>query len=130
MRDGSEGQERKKEMKGKRSIAHDHTRIMKAKERHAERRDIALLIAQSALKEGDWASFKGWVASALEESRRVELLNEACTIEGQSVPQAFRERAGDLFLEAVAKKGSAWHFLDGCISLLMAAEEIEKEELE
>ena len=130
MRDEREGQEREREMKNKRLIAHDHMGIRKAKERHAERRDIALLIARSALKEGDWAAFKGWVASALDECRRVEVLNEACTIEGQSVPQAFRERAGDLFLEAVAKKGSAGYFLDGCLSLLMAAEEIEKEKLE
>lgn len=118
------------EMKGKRPIAHDHMGIMKAKQRHAERRDIALKIAKESLMEGDWAAFKGWVASALDECRRVEVLNEACTIEGQSVPQAFRERAGDLFAEAVAKKGNAWHFLDGCLSLLTVAEEIEKEELE
>lgn len=117
-------------MKNKRLIAHDHTRIIKARERHAERRDIALKIAKESLMEGDWAAFKGWVASALDECRRVEVLKEACTIEGQSVPQAFRERAGDLFAEAVAKKEGAWHFLDGCLSLLMAAEEIEKEELE
>ena len=117
-------------MKYKRSISNDHTRIMKARERHAERRDIALLIAQSALKEGDWAAFKGWVSSALDECRRVEVLNESCTIEGQSVPQAFRERAGDLFDEAIAQKGNAGYFLDGCLSLLTVAEEIEKEELE
>ena len=117
-------------MKGKRLTYHDNTGIMKAKQRHAERRDIAILIAKKALEEGDWAAFKGWVASALDECRRVEVLNEACTMEGQSVPQAFRERAGDLFAEAVAKKGSAWHFLDGCLSLLTVAEEIEKEDLE
>lgn len=117
-------------MKNKRLTAHDRTGIMKARERHAERRDIAILIAQKALAEGDWAAFKGWVASSLDECRRVEVLNEACTIEGQSVPQAFREQAGDLFDEAIAQKGNAGYFLDGCLSLLTAAEEIEKEELE
>lgn len=117
-------------MKGKRLTAHDHTGIMKAKQRHTERRDIAILIAQKALAEGDWAAFKGWVASALDECRRIEGLDEACTIEGQSVPQAFRERAGDLFSEAIAQKGNAGYFLYGCLSLLTAADEIEKEELE
>ena len=117
-------------MKGKRITSNDHMGIMKARERHAERRDIALKIAKDSLMEEDWAAFKGWVASALDECRRVEVLNEACTIEGKSVPQAFRERAGDLFAEAVAKKGSAWHFLDGCLSLLTVAEEIEKGGLE
>ena len=117
-------------MKGKRTMAHDHTRIIKAKECHAERRDVALLIARSALKEGDWAAFKGWVASALDECRFIEGLDEACTIEGQSVPQAFREQAGDLFDEAIAQRGNAGYFLDWRLSLLMAAEEIEKEKLE
>ena len=117
-------------MEEKRITAHDRMGIQKARQRHADRRDLALAIAQKAITDGDWAAFKGWVAAALDECRRVEALKEACTIEGQSVPQAFRERAGDLFDEAISQKGNAGYFLDGCLSLLTAAEEIEKEELE
>ena len=117
-------------MKDKRIIADDRMGIRKARQAHADRRDIALAIAQKALTDGDWAAFKGWVASALDECRRIEGLDEACTIEGQSVSKTFREQAGDLFDEAIAQKGNAGYFLDGCLSLLTAAEEIEKEDLE
>ena len=111
-------------MKDKRIIADDRMGIRKARQAHADRRDLALAIAQN------WAAFKGWVASALDECRRIEGLDEACTIEGQSVSKTFREQAGDLFDEAIAQKGNAGYFLDGCLSLLTAAEEIEKEDLE
>lgn len=109
------------------SIAYDHTGIQKARQRHADRRDLALAIAQKALTDGDWAAFKGWAAAALDECRRIEGLDEACTIEGQSVSETFREQAGDMFAEAIAQKGNAGYFLDGCLSLLIAAEEIDKE---
>lgn len=117
-------------MEGKLIIAHDRMGIQKARQRHADRRDLALAIAQKALTDGDWAAFKGWVAAALDECRRIEGLDEACTIEGQSLSKTFREQAGDLFDEAISQKGNAGYFLDGCLSLLTAAEEIEKEELE
>lgn len=117
-------------MENKQTIDNDRIGIQKARQAHADRRDLALAFAQKALTDGDWAAFKGWVAAALDECRRIEGLDEACTIEGQSVSKTFREQAGDLFAEAIAQKGNAGYFLDGCISLLIAAEEIEKEDEE
>lgn len=99
-----------------------------ARQAHADRRDLALARAQKALTDGDWTAFKGWSAAALDECRRIEGLDESCTIEGQSIAETFRSQAGDLFAEAIAQKGNAGYFLDGCISLLIAAEEIEKGE--